>query len=149
MYAFILVSNAKLDIELSALSCRLHRCANFCKVVDKHRAFPMVELLPVQSENGSCLRAPVPPAGKVKFEGCDATGDFAEPKSLLGGTQPLLVLSVAIHVGHLLYVVPVKMALASVIARSFPSATCLGRWLKPQELVMMVCSGVSQLCAVI
>ena len=35
------------------------------------------------------------------------------------------------------------MRLASVIAFSLPKATCRGRWLKPHELVTMVCSGAS------
>ena len=39
---------------------------------------------------------------------------------------------------------PLRMALASLIARSLPSAICLGRWLNPHELVMIVCSGASQ-----
>ena len=33
-----------------------------------------------------------------------------------------------------------RMALASLIARSLPSAICRGRWLNPQELVTIVCS---------
>ena len=39
-----------------------------------------------------------------------------------------------------------RIAFASVIARSLPSAICRGRWLNPQELVMIVCSGESQRC---
>jgi hypothetical protein len=58
VHTFVIVSNAKLDIDVSALCCPFHRRANFWNVVDKHRFFPMVELLLILSKNGSDLRAP-------------------------------------------------------------------------------------------
>ena len=38
----------------------------------------------------------------IVFEGCDPAGDFAEPKSLLGGAQALFEFPIAVSLRHLL-----------------------------------------------
>ena len=44
---------------------------------------------------------------------------------------------------------PAKIRLAPAIAWSLPNAMWRGKWFMPQELVMRVCSGGSQLCLLI
>ena len=80
--AFVTVSYAKFNIEVSALFCRLRRRMNFWNVVEKHRFFPAVEV--GQSKDGSCLRSPVPGVVVVIiFKGCDSAGNLTKPKPLL------------------------------------------------------------------
>ena len=100
-----------------------------------------------KSEQNRDMRGPFPLVGRqIPLEPADAAGDLGQAEPLLGRAQTSFDMFPAVlglvHVAAA-YCKPSKIDFASLIARILPQAICRGRWLKPHELVMMVCSGAS------
>ena len=142
-------ADPEFDIEFAALSGCFHCRVDFWARHQRRWPFP-IRLERVRSPVASNPKTAAAwalqfqfPRVEIQLECRDSAGGLAKSEPLLGRANPPVQFAIFAVLRHA-WTSPRSMVCASRIARSLPSAICLGRWLKPQVLVMSVCSGASQ-----